>query len=108
MIGKSLLGTPAAIAAAADILSRSAKVRSHDALDEPQGYALAYNFSEIEESCKKFVDVQLPELLAKSGDVSTMERRLIEIGEEFRHIIYHITAPSFYAYLKNEPDEQGS
>jgi len=31
-----------------------------------------------------------------------MREMLHEIGEEFRHILYHINAPEFFRYLSGE------
>jgi len=34
--------------------------------------------------------------------IKPRKRLRLEIGEEFRHILYHIKAPKFYRYLDDE------
>lgn len=80
-------------------LAASSSVARHDTADERAGWTLAYNFSELEESMRRFLDEQLPRLLSLDVAVVDIDDALHEIGEEFRHILYHLTDSSFYSYL---------
>ena len=65
---------------------------------EPESSTLAYTFSELEESFSLFVDDLLPRLVnADSEDEAS--NLLHDIGEEFRHILYHINDTRYYNYL---------
>jgi hypothetical protein len=85
-----------------DVMSRCAKVRELDRPGEPEASTLAHAFLDLEESFRRFINEQLPELTR--GDLSDQEvcDRLHEIGEELRHILYHIRDPRFFQYLFTE------
>jgi len=86
----------------AEKLSSLERVRRHDDADHNEAWTLAHAFADLEESSRKFLDVQLPKLVA--NDLTGEERLdlLFEIGEELRHILYHIRDPRFYKYLGEE------
>jgi hypothetical protein len=77
-----------------------------DAGEHVEAWALAHSFSDLEESFRVFLHEHLPGLT--NGSVTDAEIReiLYEIGEEFRHILYHIKDPRFYQYLQDAPMEQ--
>lgn len=69
--------------------------------DEIEAERLAHSLSDLEQS---FI-VILVNLLPKLVEVEDEEQAhliLLDIGEELRHILYHINDPRFFAYLKNE------
>lgn len=80
------------------ILKDNKKVAQFDSKNEPGGWRLAYSLSEIEKSCSTFYNKLLPKLKAtdKQEDI---ENILHEIGEEFRHLLYHIEDSKYYSYL---------
>jgi hypothetical protein len=84
-------------------LSKSERVSRYNKPDEPESWTIALAFNDIEESFIKIFDEQLPPLL--QGDLSTsmIDQHLHAIGEEFRHILYHIKDCAYYEYLW--PDE---
>ena len=96
------LGTPEKITALSQRLATSSKVRRYDDSSEPQSWTLAYTFSELEESFRKFTEVQLPKLFSERLNEEQIDDLLHEIGEEFRHILYHIKDPKFYEYLSDD------
>ena len=65
--------------------------------DEPGEWNIAYSFVEIEEPLLKVLDL-LPKVLNAQSE-KALEDILHEIGEEFRHIIYHIRDNRYYSYL---------
>lgn len=65
---------------------------------------LAYAFSDIEESFRKFLDEQLPRLADPSLEGERLEDVLFEINEEFRHILYHLHEPTFFRCLEPTHD----
>ncbi len=88
------------VASLAARLARCSEVAKHDTGEGQEAWALAHSFSDLEESFRTFLDDQLPRLAqAKLNPVETRDL-IFEIGEEFRHILYHIQEPSFYRYLQ--------
>jgi hypothetical protein len=83
----------------ADMLARCPDVSRHDADDEPQGWTLASAFQEIEGSSRSFVD-DLHRLTTEQLTPDQTFELLVEIGEEFRHVLYHVKETAFYAYLR--------
>lgn len=80
------------------ILKDNKKVAQFGSKNEPGGWRLAYSLSEIEKSCSTFYNKLLPKLKVtdKQEDI---ENILHEIGEEFRHLLYHIEDSKYYSYL---------
>jgi hypothetical protein len=103
---RKILADPAKIKALADKLSRCEQVTRHDSGKEPEAWTLAHSFADLEESFRKFLDEQLPTLAEGPLDSSSINELLLEIGEEFRHILYHIKDPKFFRYLLDESGEE--
>ena len=82
-----------------DVLSRCPKVQDFDQPDELEASTLAHAFLDLEESFRRFVNDQLPDLIRGELSESEICARLDDIGQEFRHIIYHIRDPRFYRHL---------
>jgi hypothetical protein len=82
-----------------ELLDSSPAVSRHDKTKEKEAETLAHAFLALEESFHKFTGELLPKL--KSGEISKgdLAHVLHEIGEEFRHILYHIGDPRYYRYL---------
>jgi hypothetical protein len=66
--------------------------------EEPE--TLAHAFSDIEESLRKFLGEQLPKLADSSVQGEALEDVLLDIREEFRHILYHLHDPEFFRVLE--------
>lgn len=84
-----------------NILKDNKKVAQFDSKDEPGGWRLAYSFFEIEKSCLTLYNKLLPKL-KKTDKQEDIEKILHEIGEEFRHLLYHIKDNKYYSYLFDE------
>jgi len=61
---------------------------------------LAHAFSDLEESLRKFLDEQLPRLADPSVQGEDLEDLLLDIREEFRHVLYHLHDPQFFRLLE--------
>lgn len=94
-------GRPNSIKALADRLSKCPDVTRYDREDEKEAWVLAITFGELEGSFNKFLYEQLPKLTDEQATPSELYDLLLDIGEEFRHILYHIRDPKFYRYLDN-------
>ncbi len=88
----------------AERLSKCAEVTRFDG-QEKEAWTLAHAFADLEESFRVFLDDQLPKLAQENLEPEEMHDLLLDIGEEFRHILYHIQDPKFYRYLTPEPSE---
>lgn len=86
------------------ILKDNKKIAQFDSENEPGGWRLAYSLSEIEKSCSTFYNKLLPKL-KKTNKQEDIEKILHEIGEEFRHLLYHIEDSKYYSYLFDEDDQ---
>ena len=73
-------------------------IRDRYGPEEPE--TLAHAFSDIEESLRKFLDQQLPKLADSSLQGEQLEDLLLDISEEFRHILYHLHDPEFFRVLE--------
>jgi hypothetical protein len=74
-------------------------VKRLDDADHSEAEALAHAFIDLESSFQKFVQEQLPKLVDADLTSEALHDLLLDIGEEFRHILYHLKDPRFYRYL---------
>ena len=89
----------------AERLAKCPEVTRFDTGQEKEAWTLAHAFADLEESFRAFLDDQLPKLAREDLEPEAMHDLLLDIGEEFRHILYHIQDPKFYRYLTPEPSE---
>jgi hypothetical protein len=54
----------------------------------------------LEESLRLFLDEQLPKLSDPSVQGEQLEDLLLEIREEFRHVLYHLHDPVFFRAME--------
>ena len=94
-----ILGNPEAVSHLAERLAKCPQVSRFDTEEEPQGWTLALSFSDLEASFTVFLEQQLPRLARDEGSAKETYDRLIDIGEEFRHILYHLRTVRFYDHL---------
>ena len=81
-------------------LSKSKVVTVHNVKLEDQADTLANAFIDIEESMRVIINELLPKFYLNNLKQEEVENLIFEIGEEFRHIIYHIKDTKVYDYLK--------
>jgi len=108
MTQRSLLGDQATRKALAERLSKCPEVAKYDHGDENEAGVLAHAFGDLEESFRAFLYEQLPRLMNDQASSAELFDALLDIGEEFRHILYHIHDPKFYNYLDGQHDTNGS
>lgn len=90
------------VAILAQHLSLCPKVTRYNKGEEKQAWTIAHAFRDIEESFHKIFDVEIPILMDNSKDPNELYQTLLDIGEELRHIIYHIKDVELFKYLENE------
>lgn len=99
MSRKRILQDEKAVARLAEWLRQDPKVTDFDSVDRQEAWELAHSFSELEESFCKCLETYFPHLLKPGADAEQINDLLLDIGEEFRHILYHIASTKFYRYL---------
>ena len=104
MMQNALIGDPKQINELAHSLPSYKCVAKFDKPGEPEGGVLAHAFSDQENSFRKFLFELLARLLTDKLSESEANDVLLDIGEELRHIQYHIRDPRFYAYLQENGD----
>src|SRR5260370_3005136 len=82
----------------ADVLAASNAVRRLDRKDEPGAWRVAYALTEINESAANLMKELMPKL-AKATDGASVDAALNEIGEQLRHVLYHVKDSGFFDYL---------
>ena len=87
----------------ADKLSECPQVARYDSGEDKEAWALAHAFNDLEDSFRVFLDRLLPSLRNADSPEAVYDI-LLEIGEEFRHIVYHIRGPKFYRYLPEDSE----
>lgn len=79
-------------------LEKLKKIQVLGSEGEPGYWKLAFTLTEIEGSVANFLNELLPKLLKEQSE-EELDNTLLEIGEEFRHIIYHLKDSDYYNYL---------
>jgi len=104
MMNNPMLGDPQKINELARALASYKCVSRYDRDGEIEGGTLAHGFSDLEKSFREILLVLLPKLVG--DDLSEREACdvLLSIGEEFRHIHYHLRDGRFYRYLWGDSD----
>ena len=83
----------------ARLMSQCDKVTRYDTPNEEEAWTLAHSLLDLEGSFQKFTRELLPKLEHGKSDPDDIYDILLSIGEEFRHILYHIGDPKFFEYL---------
>ena len=102
MSDRRLLSNEADLKVLAERLAQCKEVTRFDAGEECEAWTLVHAFADLEESLRTFLKEQLPRLTEGQLEASEIHELLLEIGEEFRHIFYHIKDPKLYRYLDDE------
>jgi hypothetical protein len=96
-----LLQTKEALSELGDRLARCPMVAQYGA--EEVG-ALQLAFSDLESSMRVFLDEQVPKLADPTVQGEALEDVLMDIREEFRHILYHLHDPEFFRVVEPTHD----
>lgn len=103
-LSEPILSDQTAVKRLAERLSQCPEVTKYDQGEQKEAGVLAHSFGDLEESFRTFLNEQLPRLLNEHATAEELGDVLLEIGEEFRHILYHIQDPKFYQYLHRDDD----
>lgn len=96
------LMTPEAAQRLTERLSRVKSVSQFDQPGEPQAATLAHSLTDLEKSFREILEALLPRLLDESLASDQLNDVLLDIGEELRHVLYHIKDPKFFDYLTED------
>ncbi len=96
------LEEPAATERLAQVLSRCPSVAKYDTPTEPGAWRMAYSFVHLEKSCRAIFNDRVRVLLTRDLNGEEINDLLLEIGEELRHVLYHIRDMEFYRYLEEK------
>lgn len=96
---KPTLKTVEHIAELAKRLSECPEITRYDSGEHHEAWALADGFSDLEDAFRAFLDEYLPKLADPQVRGEALVDVLLDIGEEFRTILWHIQLPKFYEYL---------
>jgi SUMO ligase MMS21 Smc5/6 complex component len=94
-----MLLTPEVARVLTERLTRISSVCQFDQPGEPQAATIAHSLSDLEQSFRTTLDTLLPKLLDESLTPEQLNDVLLEIGEELRHVLYHVRDPKFFGYL---------
>jgi hypothetical protein len=85
-------------------LAELEEVRRFNTFEHNEANTLAHAFHDLEGSFRTLLDKHFVRLAEKgsNGDLNSI---LLDIGEEFRHILYHIRDPAFYGYLNEDTED---
>ncbi len=106
MSNQLLLKNAATVNALAELLMKCPEVTRYDEGEDNEAGAIANAFSDIEKSFHAFLEDQLPRLSNGQLEANEIYDLLLDIGEEFRHILYHINDLKFYQYLLSNNSNQ--
>lgn len=67
--------------------------------DEPGGWRVAYSLMEMDGSMSRIQEVVM-RIRSEEVDAEQLHGLLIDIGEELRHVLYHVKDSGFYDYLE--------
>jgi hypothetical protein len=80
-------------------LQKSSQVNSHDIVNEKESVRLAHAIIDLSESFKEILENLAPKLNTDNIEEKEVEDILLNIGEELRHILYHIKDCRYYDYI---------
>lgn len=83
-----------------DLRQRLASCRIVAQYGQEESGTLVHAFSDLEESFRKFLDEQLPKLADPSVQGEQLEDLLLDVQQEFRHILYHLHDPQLFRLLE--------
>ena len=82
-------------------LNLSEKVRFLNGEDHLEAGVIAHGLLDIEESASAISNKILPVITGENLTEIEVEIILFELGEELKHILYHINEMRYFHYLKN-------
>jgi hypothetical protein len=98
-----LLKEPSAMESLAQRLAASPALKRFPNPTE-EGQSIAYSLSDLEGSMRVFLDEQLPKLADPTVQGEALEDLILDVREEFRHILYHLHDPEFFRVVEPTHD----
>lgn len=98
---KLLLNDIQVLTSLANRLSECEEVNRFDLGSEKEAWTIAHSLSDIEQSFNEINEKYLPSLIDPNIRGKDLINLLLDIGEELRHIQYHIKAQKFFEYIQN-------
>src|SRR5947207_3414274 len=80
-------------------LQKSKKVNAYNSTQEREADTIAHALLDMELSFNTIRESLLPKLLSATASEENVDDTFLDIGEELRHILYHIKDPKFFKYL---------
>lgn len=71
-------------------------------------WEIAHGLVDIQESAETLFKRLVPRLLQSSPPEEDADNILHDIGEEYRHILYHLTNNAFFSYVVGDGDGDGA
>ena len=105
MTENRVLGSAEAVKALAEHLAQCPQVTRWDHGEDVEAWTIAHAFADLEKSFTTFLHTHLSALMREGLTPSQIHDVLLDIGDEFRHILYHIRDPKFYRYVSGDDDE---
>jgi hypothetical protein len=102
-----LLSDSEQIKALAERLMTCEQVVRYDTDEEKEAWTLTHTFSDLEKSFHTYLTDLLPRLCRGELSAADVCDTLLDIGEELRHILYHLEDTKFYAYIADKDDGGG-
>ena len=103
MTARSVLGDVHAQRRLTEKLARCTFLREpRNSSDESEEAKIAYDLAELEESFRRFLEQHLPRLAENDLNDEEIHDLLLEIADEFRHVLYHIKDSRFFRSLVDD------
>ncbi len=96
-----LLGDVNDIKRLAQRFSECSEIARYDSGEHNESWSLADGFSDLEQAFRAFLEDHLPKLTDPQLKCEEIVNVLLDIGEEFRTILWHIQGPQYYKYLSD-------
>jgi hypothetical protein len=85
-------------------VERFVHIRGAGSIKE-EAWEIAHGLADVQESALRIIDNLIPRLLQAAPEGEEAEDLLYEIGEEYRHILYHISNTRFFGYVVTDTSE---
>ena len=96
--------TPEVVQRLSQRLAHVKAISQFDEPGEPQSDTLAHSLTDLEKSFREILDALFPKLLNESLNPEELNDVMLDIGEELRHVLYHIKDPKFFGYLIDDSE----
>jgi hypothetical protein len=99
---KKSLGDAEARSSLRQRLQQCREIARWDEGEWNEAEVLVHALADLEESLEKLVKDLLPQVASNEVVGQELLGVLHEIGEEFRHVLYHVKDPKFYRYVTDD------